>query len=653
MVWSSLGERDSIFRQAELEAGTTLDMLEATHANAMLNRQNTEDFGPVVKALNDTMKSFSETSERVNIWLVMGEKVIAFQRKNKQIEIENPRDSIDQEALNTSQTIIRRVEDRSIRVSRPAILGQGSAADERCASCHTALMDIEAGETLGVYSAAVDITTSMAAWRQQVVQRVCAGIGILLIVLFVIYRLLHTTVIHPVIRLVRATKSVKAKDFVLDNAIADRNDVIGDLAYTVSDFHRTILEKQTLVLKNLEASKHAAAAQAANEAKSDFLSMMSHELRTPMNAMLGSAQLLGASELSEEQSDHVKTMLDGGDILITVLNDILDFSKIEAGKLDINPIDINISDLVKQLERLWQPKAKEANIELICTIDEAVPPYIHIDGTRLRQVLFNLISNAIKFTPKGKVCLNIILLNQKDGVATLRFDVTDTGIGISGEAQARLFTAFEQADGSTTRRFGGSGLGLAISRKFTRLMGGDIHVKSVEGEGSCFTVELDAPVVTSNGQPREEAEVSPVDEIVMPDQRLSLLAAEDNEHNRRILAAFLKPLDVDLIFAEDGEDALQQLQSRAFDVVLMDIQMPKMDGTDVVKLLRKQEGPNQFVPVIALTANAVQGAREKYLSVGMDDYVTKPIDLHELHAAIANAAELERHIPVDGSKKTA
>lgn len=379
-------------------------------------------------------------------------------------------------------------------------------------------------------------------------------------------------------------------------------------------------------------------AEASSQAKSDFLAMMSHELRTPMNAILGSAQLLKTLTLDDEQSEHVRTMIDGGEILMTVLNDILDFSKIEAGKLDISATNVDIRHLVRRLNRLWLSKANENGIDLICTVDDAVPSFVKMDGTRLRQILYNLLSNAIKFTTKGEVRLSVSVVGKKENMVTLRFDVTDTGIGITKAVQARLFNAFEQADKSTTRQFGGTGLGLAISQRLARLMGGDITVTSKERVGSCFTTKISAPVVNHITVPQEDIENTSQSAPVQARRQLSILAAEDNALNRRVLAAFLKPLNANLSFAEDGEAALHILQSQAFDVVLMDIQMPKMDGTEVVMNLRAKKGPNQNAPVIAMTANALQGDRETYLSAGMDGYVPKPIDPGQLLSSISKLA---------------
>jgi PAS domain S-box-containing protein len=436
----------------------------------------------------------------------------------------------------------------------------------------------------------------------------------------------------------------RAKDgspYWVDTTIIPNLDTNGKITgYTSvrTDITALVKEKHQRKKATLESQK----AKSASAAKSEFLSMMSHELRTPMNAILGSAKLLETSGLDDEQSEHIKTMIEGGEVLMAVLNDVLDFSKIEAGKLDIEATEVDVAHLVRRLERLWRPKAEDTGVTLVCRIAKDVPAYIKIDTTRLRQILFNLFSNAIKFTAKGTVTLSVSLKSQNEGIAELCFDVSDTGIGMSPEVQDRLFSAFEQADSSTTRRFGGTGLGLAISRKLARLMGGDITVQSQERVGTTFSLGLPARIVV---QPATQQEGGPLPEAQSTQntgRKLSILAAEDNALNRKVLAAFLKPMRADLTFAEDGEAALSLLQSRAFDVVLMDIQMPKMDGTEVVKILRLEAGPNQNVPVIAMTANVMQGDREVYLGAGMDAYIAKPIDPRHLIVTISQACNAGR-----------
>ncbi|MDQ7018280.1 MAG: ATP-binding protein [Robiginitomaculum sp.] len=650
-IWLVMDEWDGIVRQGEDEASTTLDMLEAAHASAMLNRKQTDDNDPAIETLNGLMKGFASANNNATVWLVMGDKILAYQRRHHQKEIEIPQDRVDVEVIKTGTAITHMSRNGFLRVSRPVIMGVGSAKDERCASCHEALMGIQQGEVFGAYSASIDLSTPLAAWHGKIKALFFCGLAIIILMLSVIYYLLRIVVIQPVTQIAHSTRSVKAADFHLDENLASRKDVLGDLANTVKEFHQSLLEKQKLVQGNLKEKERAAMAQAANAAKSAFLSMMSHELRTPMNAVLGSAQLLKASELNDEQNEHIQTLIEGGEVMMSVLNDVLDFSKIEADKLDINPTAVSIRNCVQQLERMWKPKAQETGIDFVCTVDADVPEYIMLDSTRVRQVLYNLLSNAIKFTAKGKVSLHVSMEHQKEKTPKLRCKISDTGIGISSEAQSRLFTAFEQADGSTTRRFGGTGLGLAISRKLARLMGGDITIESVEGVGTSFTVTLDAPLAAPPEEHKEGTQLAAKAPSQQSKRRLRLLAAEDNALNRKVLAAFLKPTPVELTFAEDGEAALQILQTRAFDVVLMDIQMPKMDGIEVTRAVREHEGPNQFVPIIAMTANAMQGDRVAYLAAGMDAYVSKPIDARLLISTIIHATKKECIKPATTSLK--
>lgn len=384
------------------------------------------------------------------------------------------------------------------------------------------------------------------------------------------------------------------------------------------------------------AEQEKLAAKEANAAKSSFLAMMSHELRTPMNAVLGAAGILKSAHLKPEHAEHAKTIVSAGEILMALLNDVLDLSKIEAGKLEIENVQMCVRRETRHLEKLWTPRAGSKKISLLCTVDKSVPEYLSGDVTRIRQILFNLLSNAIKFSDPGSaVDMRIIADRVEGGKADLRFEVTDTGIGMDKETQERLFDNFMQADAATNRKYGGTGLGLAISRQLARMMGGDLIADSRPGEGSTFTLALSLPVIEQAEEPtREEAEQS---EPVAPNRHLRILAAEDNKLNQKVLAGFLRPLEVDLVFADDGAIALKLLQTEAFDLVLMDVQMPNLDGMEATRQLRADSGPNRKLPVIALTANAMHGAKEDCMAAGMTDYVSKPIDPRKLYNAIARA----------------
>lgn len=386
--------------------------------------------------------------------------------------------------------------------------------------------------------------------------------------------------------------------------------------------------------KLLERSK--AEAEAASAAKSAFLANMSHEIRTPLNGMLGVAQSLMGDELAADQREKLTTLIDSGHTLMTVVNDVLDLSKLEAGKVDIAPVDVDIRNGVDRAVNLFRPKAAEKGIALNLHFDMDLPDHVRIDPVRARQCLLNLVSNAIKFTHQGRVDVIVRLARQATG-DMLEFVVKDTGIGISEAQLTRLFEDFAQADETITRQYGGTGLGLSISRRLARAMGGDLTVQSVAGSGSTFRLLVRAERAMEQPAPRTaSAETGPA----LFRGRNALLV-DDHSTNRKVLQLFMRPFGMNIVEACNGAEALARMGEQAFDFVLMDVHMPVMDGCEAVRRIRESGAPWASVPVIALTADAMPEDREKYLAVGMNAYVAKPIDQRELFVTINNVLEVQ------------
>ena len=380
-----------------------------------------------------------------------------------------------------------------------------------------------------------------------------------------------------------------------------------------------------------------ARAEDANQAKSAFLAVMSHELRTPLNGMLGLAQSLRSEELGADQREQIDLILDSGDTLLVLLNDILDLSKIEAGKLEIAP---TAGDLVQVCTRLiggYQPTARDKGIELTFRVDGVPPGPLMFDAVRLRQCLTNLVSNGLKFTNTGRVEVTLAAgPDLASGRQRIRLRVSDTGIGMSEATLAKLFRAFTQADASTTRTFGGTGLGLNITRRLVEMMGGDIGVESQEGVGSVFTVEMLVDPCVADCEVDAEApeEASEPSFAALHGRRV--LVVDDHPVNRRVIRLFLTPFECELIEAENGREALDALDAGPIDIVLMDVNMPVMDGLEATRRLRADPRFAKL-PVIALTADVMSAQIKTCLAAGADAHVAKPVDLRDLLSVMDQA----------------
>ena len=511
---------------------------------------------------------------------------------------------------------------RGTRSLAAEMVGPASPADDLIAPAERALEYIQAQS-----QRAVEVSGKRKAEAMRAMGSALA-LGVLFAALSaaVMGLALRRSMANPIVRLTAAMNRLAGGDHSVSIPAVERRDEVGLMAKAVVTFRDAAVEKELLEaeaeVRREEAQALALQAQAANHAKSEFLATMAHELRTPLNGVLGLVEVMGRTELSPSQRDHLATIGASGRALVSVVNDVLDISRIEAGSLEILPEPFDMDRLTGDLASIYSGMAADKGLAFTLTVDPAVRGWRLGDAARLRQIAGNLISNGLKFTQAGEVRAAFILRDDQ-----VVLEVTDTGIGVAAHQQAAMFDRFVQADGSSTRRFGGAGLGLAICKELSELMGGTIGFTSELGVGSTFTLQLPMPVCEAQAEPGASEHM---------DDKLRILVVDDNATNRLVLCALLEQLGLAAECVVNGVEAVAAWEATAWDAILMDIHMPEMDGVTATSSIRRREVElgRDKTPIIAVTASVQPEETRGYLSAGMDDCVPKPVDTRTLVSAL-------------------
>lgn len=504
-----------------------------------------------------------------------------------------------------------------------------------------------------------------------------AYLSLLALILFmVVLWAIAQVLTRPLLQLAQTVERMQQGNYDLEIPIR-RKDEIGVLVNAFNRMTRNIQEKisnltksesvQKNYLKELQAQKIVLEkaleqAQGATKTKAEFLSNMSHEIRTPMNAILGFSQLLKETELTQRQSEYVGSVHTSATSLLSIFNDILDYSKLEAGQIKLVIQTFSISELTQAALNIFSFHLKQKNLQLSLNMSPEVPKYLHGDPTRIRQVLVNLLANAVKFTESGRVDLTVSTQIEADGYLCLKFEVRDTGVGMSPDQQARIFAPFSQADGSSTKKFGGSGLGLAISRRLIDLMGGELWVESALGKGSCVTFTCSVKSASDGHFPSEATHLaqipSPPPLLEPPSSAtrsltgVRVLLVEDDRFNAMLALAFLHKLGMHVRQANNGLEAIDAMKQQSFDMVLMDLQMPEMDGLSAARAIKSTWG-DAAPPIVAMSGASDIEDRQACLDSGMVAHISKPVDFDILRdvmqrnlQSIAPTAPMASMIPV-------